>query len=317
MRGRARTTARRPARGCASWSAGRTSGWKGVQELETIAELLARAGPAAVIDPSVVRGLGYYTGPVVEAELTFEVVGRRRPAAAVRLGGGRRAVRRPGQALHRRGGAGDRHLDRRRPAAGGAGEKGRLAARGGAGGGDGDGPRPDGRLPGDGGGAARGRAPGGGVPRRRQHGAAAQVCRPARRGGGGDRGRGRAGARRGAAQGPGARGAAGGGDRDARGLDGAAGAGGGAARRAGRGGAGDAGAGAADGLRPGIPRGRAHRARGWRGSRPRWRGSWRARLHRRDAGRAGGAAAGGGAARPLRRGHPRAGLRDRATTGPR
>ena len=28
-----------------------------------------------MIDPSVVRGLGYYTGPVVEAELTFEVVG--------------------------------------------------------------------------------------------------------------------------------------------------------------------------------------------------------------------------------------------------
>ena len=26
-----------------------------------------------VIDPSVVRGLGYYTGPVFEAELTFEI----------------------------------------------------------------------------------------------------------------------------------------------------------------------------------------------------------------------------------------------------
>ena len=29
----------------------------------------------AVIDPSVVRGLGYYTGPVFEAELTFEILG--------------------------------------------------------------------------------------------------------------------------------------------------------------------------------------------------------------------------------------------------
>ena len=28
---------------------------------------------ASMIDPSVVRGLGYYTGPVFEAELTFEI----------------------------------------------------------------------------------------------------------------------------------------------------------------------------------------------------------------------------------------------------
>ncbi len=32
-------------------------------------------GDAAVIDPSVVRGLAYYTGPVYEAELTFETLG--------------------------------------------------------------------------------------------------------------------------------------------------------------------------------------------------------------------------------------------------
>ncbi len=50
-------------------------GLAGVNELEQIVELLESRGASAVIDPSVVRGLGYYTGPVVEAELTFEVVG--------------------------------------------------------------------------------------------------------------------------------------------------------------------------------------------------------------------------------------------------
>ena len=51
-------------------------GTQGVAELEQIAELLAAQGygpDRIVIDPSVVRGLGYYTGPVYEAELTFEV----------------------------------------------------------------------------------------------------------------------------------------------------------------------------------------------------------------------------------------------------
>ncbi len=55
--------------------AGSETGLQGVQELETMAELLSASGAGGVIDPSVVRGLGYYTGPVVEAELTFEVVG--------------------------------------------------------------------------------------------------------------------------------------------------------------------------------------------------------------------------------------------------
>jgi len=43
------------------------------------------------IDPSVVRGLGYYTGPVFEAELTFEIFdekGRKRQFGSV-SGGGR------------------------------------------------------------------------------------------------------------------------------------------------------------------------------------------------------------------------------------
>jgi histidyl-tRNA synthetase len=69
-------------------------GIEGVQELETMAELLAAQGYAADridIDPSVVRGLGYYTGPVFEAELTFEILdekGRKRQFGSV-AGGGR------------------------------------------------------------------------------------------------------------------------------------------------------------------------------------------------------------------------------------
>ncbi|MHC0052452.1 histidine--tRNA ligase [Actibacterium sp. D379-3] len=69
-------------------------GVEGVQELETIAELLAAQGygPERIeIDPSVVRGLGYYTGPVFEAELTFEILdekGRPRQFGSV-AGGGR------------------------------------------------------------------------------------------------------------------------------------------------------------------------------------------------------------------------------------
>ncbi len=74
--------------------AGSSVGLEGVQELETIAELLAAQGygpDRIVIDPSVVRGLGYYTGPVFEAELTFEITdekGRPRQFGSV-AGGGR------------------------------------------------------------------------------------------------------------------------------------------------------------------------------------------------------------------------------------
>jgi histidyl-tRNA synthetase len=69
-------------------------GTDGVDELETIAKLLDAQGYHAdriEIDPSVVRGLGYYTGPVYEAELTFEVTdekGRPRNFGSV-AGGGR------------------------------------------------------------------------------------------------------------------------------------------------------------------------------------------------------------------------------------
>ena len=69
-------------------------GAAGVQELEVIAELMAAQGyhsDRIEIDPSVVRGLGYYTGPVYEAELTFEIKdekGRPRQFGSV-AGGGR------------------------------------------------------------------------------------------------------------------------------------------------------------------------------------------------------------------------------------
>jgi histidyl-tRNA synthetase len=52
-----------------------TIGREGVDELETMAGLFAAAGYGSdriLLDPGVVRGLGYYTGPVYEAELTFE-----------------------------------------------------------------------------------------------------------------------------------------------------------------------------------------------------------------------------------------------------
>lgn len=71
-----------------------TIGREGVAELELIAELLNSQGlgPNRVkIDPSVVRGLGYYTGPVFEAELTFTILdekGRPRQFGSV-AGGGR------------------------------------------------------------------------------------------------------------------------------------------------------------------------------------------------------------------------------------
>jgi len=71
-----------------------TIGTEGVDELEQIGDLLAAQGydPNRIdIDPSVVRGLGYYTGPVYEAELTFEILdekGRKRQFGSV-SGGGR------------------------------------------------------------------------------------------------------------------------------------------------------------------------------------------------------------------------------------
>lgn len=73
---------------------GSTVGAEGIAELTEIAALLGATGlgpDRVVIDPSVVRGLGYYTGPVFEAELTFEILddkGRPRQFGSV-AGGGR------------------------------------------------------------------------------------------------------------------------------------------------------------------------------------------------------------------------------------
>ena len=52
-----------------------TKGTEGVAELAEIGALVDAGGYAdrVLIDPAVVRGLEYYTGPVYEAELTFEV----------------------------------------------------------------------------------------------------------------------------------------------------------------------------------------------------------------------------------------------------
>ncbi|MBS3978278.1 MAG: histidine--tRNA ligase [Rhodobacteraceae bacterium] len=69
-------------------------GAEGADELEAIASLLEAQGygpDRIVIDPGVVRGLGYYTGPVYEAELTFQITdekGRPRNFGSV-AGGGR------------------------------------------------------------------------------------------------------------------------------------------------------------------------------------------------------------------------------------
>ncbi len=69
-------------------------GAEGVAELADIAALLEAQGygpDRIAIDPSIVRGLGYYTGPVYEAELTFEIrdeKGRPRQFGSV-AGGGR------------------------------------------------------------------------------------------------------------------------------------------------------------------------------------------------------------------------------------
>ena len=69
-------------------------GLQGVRELREFAALMSEQGygpDRIVIDPSVVRGLGYYTGPVFEAELTFEITdekGRPRQFGSV-AGGGR------------------------------------------------------------------------------------------------------------------------------------------------------------------------------------------------------------------------------------
>lgn len=68
-------------------------GIEGTKELEAINLLIEAAGYSdrVKIDPSVVRGLEYYTGPVFEAELTFQVTDEDgRPVRFGSVGGGGR-----------------------------------------------------------------------------------------------------------------------------------------------------------------------------------------------------------------------------------
>jgi len=74
--------------------AGSAAGEEGVKELSEIHDILAGVAhdeDRVIFDPTVVRGLAYYTGPVFEAELTFEIVdekGEQRRFGSV-AGGGR------------------------------------------------------------------------------------------------------------------------------------------------------------------------------------------------------------------------------------
>ena len=73
---------------------GSAAGAAGRDELQQISDLVRGAGygPERIsIDPSVVRGLEYYTGPVFEAELTFEVKDEKgNPVRFGSVGGGGR-----------------------------------------------------------------------------------------------------------------------------------------------------------------------------------------------------------------------------------
>ncbi|MTI18586.1 histidine--tRNA ligase [Rhodobacteraceae bacterium RKSG542] len=70
------------------------TGTEGVEELETMGKLFDAAGyndGRVLIDPSVVRGLEYYTGPVYETELTFQVKDEKgNPVRFGSVGGGGR-----------------------------------------------------------------------------------------------------------------------------------------------------------------------------------------------------------------------------------
>ncbi|MGB1087889.1 MAG: ATP phosphoribosyltransferase regulatory subunit, partial [Alphaproteobacteria bacterium] len=73
---------------------GNETGSQGVDELKEIMDLLAAQGigaDQAQIDPSIVRGLAYYTGPVFEAELTIETLDEKgKPRRFGAIGGGGR-----------------------------------------------------------------------------------------------------------------------------------------------------------------------------------------------------------------------------------
>src|SRR5207248_4441609 len=70
------------------------SGAEGLREVTEIVEVCEAAGYGSqriVVDPSVVRGLEYYTGPVYEVDLTFETKDDKgRPVRFGSVGGGGR-----------------------------------------------------------------------------------------------------------------------------------------------------------------------------------------------------------------------------------
>ena len=99
------------------WSTVRNAGLDELAQIESFVRA-AGYGPDRIrIDPSVVRGLEYYTGPVFEAELTFEV--RDDDGRPVRFGSVGGGGRYDGLVARFRGGAraGDRLFDRRLAAA--------------------------------------------------------------------------------------------------------------------------------------------------------------------------------------------------------
>ncbi|MCW5682012.1 MAG: histidine--tRNA ligase [Xanthobacteraceae bacterium] len=69
------------------------AGEEGIEELITISKLLAASDYSnrVIVDPAVVRGLEYYTGPVYEAELTFQTKDEKgNPVRFGSVGGGGR-----------------------------------------------------------------------------------------------------------------------------------------------------------------------------------------------------------------------------------
>lgn len=66
-------------------------GMEELRQMDALLESMGLSGDVVKFDPTVVRGLGYYTGPVFEAVLTFEIVdekGNKRSFGSV-AGGGR------------------------------------------------------------------------------------------------------------------------------------------------------------------------------------------------------------------------------------
>ena len=98
---RSRPDDRRAFLGCATLDrlaqviGGSVEGDEGLAELARVGASLTALGvgeASALFDPSIVRGLEYYTGVVFEAELQVEAPRRTRPAGPVRRHGRRRTL---------------------------------------------------------------------------------------------------------------------------------------------------------------------------------------------------------------------------------